>query len=57
MGEDTAPRWVGLSRRGLEEERHDLVRLGQDLRESERIGGAGGRLDLRRETLRVMVAL
>lgn len=42
------------SRRGLEEERRGLLRPGRRLRESERNGGGGGRLDLRREMLRVM---
>lgn len=38
---------------GLEEEREDLLRPGRRLNESERNGGGGGRLDLRREMLRV----
>lgn len=43
------------SRRGLEEEREGLVRPGRRLKESERNGGGGGRLDLRREMLRMML--
>lgn len=46
------------SRRGLRStwgvaEREDLLRPGRRLKESERNGGTGGRLDLRREMLRV----
>lgn len=48
-------RCLVCSRRGLEEEREDLLRPGRRRRESERSGGGGGRLDLRREMLRVMV--
>lgn len=55
LGDDADPRWVVCLRRGLEEEWQGLVRLGQLLRESKRSGGWGGRLDLRRETLRVML--
>lgn len=42
------------STRGLDEEREGLLRPGRRLRESERNGGGGGRLDLRREMQRVM---
>lgn len=46
--------WQRLcSRRGLEEDWEGLLRPGRRLRESERNGGGGGRLDLRREMLRV----
>ncbi len=60
-GDDVGVRWVVCSRRelrscrGLEEEREGLLRPGRRLRESERNGGGGGRLDLRREMLRVML--
>lgn len=54
-GDEGGVRWVACSRRGLEEERVDLLRPGRRLRESERIGGGGGRLDLRREMLRLLV--
>lgn len=53
LGDDAPPCWVQRSRRGLAEERQAFARLGRLLRESERSGGGGGRLDLRRETLRV----
>lgn len=55
-GDDVAVRWVAFSRRGrgLGEEREGLPRPGRRLKESERNGGAGGRLDLRREMLRVL---
>ena len=43
------------SRHGLSEEREDLLRPGLRLKESERIGGGGGRLDLRKEMLRLTV--
>lgn len=43
------------SRRGLEEDREGLLRPGRRLRESDRSGGGGGRLDLRREMLREML--
>lgn len=58
---DLGARWVVCSwqrlrsRRGLEEEWEGLLRPGRRLRESERNGGGGGRLDLRREMLRVIV--
>lgn len=58
-GDDVGVRWVGRSRRGLRcrrglvEEWEGLPRPGRRLRESERNGGGGGRLDLRREMLRV----
>lgn len=58
-GDDVGVSWMACStwglcsRRGLEEEREVLPRPGRRLRESERNGGAGGRLDLRREMLRV----
>lgn len=54
LGGDAGARWVECLRQGLEvEEWQGVVRFGQLLRESERSGGGGGRLDLRRETLRV----
>lgn len=43
------------SRRKLEEDREGLLRPDRRLKESERTGGGGGRLDLRREILRVTV--
>lgn len=52
-GDDVGVCWMVCSRRGLEEEREGLLRPGRRLRESERNGGGGGRLDLRREMLRV----
>lgn len=58
VGEEVGVRWGVLSRRGgveQEEEEVDLLRPGRRLRESERSGGGGGRLDLRREMLRVRV--
>lgn len=54
-GDEEGVRWAACSGPGLEEEREDLLRPGRRLRESERSGGGGGRLDLRREMLRVMV--
>lgn len=44
--------WGLRSRGGLEEDREGLLRPGRRLRESDRNGGGGGRLDLRREMLR-----
>lgn len=43
------------SRRKLEEDRGGLLRPDRRLKESDRTGGGGGRLDLRREMLRVTV--
>lgn len=50
-GDDVGVRLAVCSRRGLEEERKGLLRLVRRLNESERNGGGGGRLDLRREML------
>lgn len=55
-GDDVGVRLVVWSRRGLpllEDGWEGLLRPGRRRRESERAGGGGGRLDLRREMLRV----
>lgn len=53
-GNDVGVCWAVCSRQAPpQEERGGLLRAGRRLRESERNGGGGGRLDLRREMLRV----
>lgn len=55
-GDDVGVRLVAWSRRGLpllEDGWEGLLRPGRRRSESERAGGGGGRLDLRREMLRV----
>lgn len=54
-GEEVGVFWAVGSWRGLEEDWEDLLRPGRRLRESDRNGGGGGRLVLRREMLWVML--